>query len=215
MHPLPPVMISSSLSLHSAVGLLALVLLSGVCRSRAGTEASSSALTLNGATQSNVTLIVDKANGLTFTNTAQGGIVAIVNQNGGSTTYSTLTPGLFGNVDDLQFKTTKSGETRAKAGVLLINTSATSLRNVTATVYLSDDNTLSADDTKIVTLDLSDYDAKGKVGKHSTVSLPFNYKVPSVLKSYLNGKYLIIVLSADNLGTIATTPIVVGPITLP
>ena len=127
----------------------------------------------------------------------------------------TITPGLFGSTNDLKFAVTKSGATRAKATVDLVNTSSTTLRNVTATIYLSDDNTLSADDMKLITLNLSDYVPKGKIAKNDALTLPFNYKVPSVFESYLNGKYLIIVLDASNLGTLETTPIVVGPITLP
>ena len=147
--------------------------------------------------------------------TKSGGYLVFGTSTGLPVGAGTIAPGLFGSVNDLNFKITKSGETRAKATVNLVNTSDTTLRNVTATVYLSDDNTLSADDSKVLTLDLSDYVAKGKVAKHGTDTLPFNYKVPSVAKSYLNGKYLIIVLGADNLGTIATNPIVVGPLALP
>ena len=179
--------------LRSAAGLLALTLLCTASRGLAGTKAGSSELSFSSATQSTITTVV--GNGVPV-----GG---------------TITPGLFGNVTDLNFKPTKSGATRAKATVALVNTSSTSLRNVTATVYLSDDNTLSSDDLQIAKLSLSDYVAKGKVAKYGSFQLPFNYKVPSVLDSYLNGKYLIIVLSADNLGTLETTPIVVGPITLP
>ena len=119
-------------------------------------------------------------------------------------------------MNGLQLKDTKSGNSaRVKATVDLINTSSTALRNVTATVYLSDDDTLSADDTTLLTLSLADYVPKGKIGKHQTLTLPLNHKVPSALASYLNGKYLIVVLRADNLGTLPTTPVVVGPITLP
>ena len=126
------------------------------------------------------------------------------------------TPGLFGSVDDLQFKPTKSGgSARVKAIVSLLNGSDTALRNVTATVYLSNDNTLSADDTTLFTLRLSDEVPSGKIGKHKILSLPLNEKVPAMLASYLNGKYLIVVLSADNLGSLPSAPVVVGPIMLP
>ena len=205
----------SALRLRSAASLLALTLLCGISPGRAGTEASSGERTLKRATLGDTTPIVAGVSDLILTNVSPSEIVLITGNNDLPTASGNIVPGLFGSVNDLLFKTTKRGATRAKATLDLLNTSGTTLRNVTATVYLSDDNTLSADDLQIKKLDLSDYVHKGKIARYNAINLPFNYKVPSVLDSYLNGKYLIVVLSADNLGTLTTNPVVVGPIKLP
>ncbi len=194
------------------MSLLASALLCGAASTRANPETFN--LTFANAATSPITLVAD-----------DGKIIAVTTSTGftirtGSEVFSfasaSTTPGLFGSVNDLQLKKTKSGNAdRIKAILSLLNGSDTALHNVTATVYLSTDNTLSEDDTTLITLKLSDYVPKGKIGKHKILSLPLNEKVPSLLTSYLNGKYLIVVLSADDLGTLPSTPIVVGPITLP
>ena len=215
------------LALRPAMSLLALALLcGGASRTRANSEGT---LTFASTTKSAGPTVVE-INGTIFTFPAampltfasSGAITAFglipVSISGQILSIGTVntTSGLYGSVNGLNLKKTKSGSsTRVKATVGLQNTSGTALHNVTATVYLSADNTLSADDTKITTLNLSDYVTKGKIGKHKTLDLPLNEKVPSLLASYLDGKYLIVVLSADDLGTLPTTPIVVGPITLP
>lgn len=185
-----------ALRVRSAASLLALTLLCGASRSHAGTEADASELNFNIATQNST--------------------ITLVSGSGGPNEVFTIAPGLFGSVDGLHLKTNaNSGITHIKATVTLHNSSNTALHHVTATVYVSDDNTLSADDTKVTTLNLSDYVSKGRIGKFKTLSLPLKQKVPTVMASYLEGKYLIVVLSADELGTAGTNPIVVGPITLP
>lgn len=123
---------------------------------------------------------------------------------------------LSGGVSGLKIKLTDDKSVlRVKATVSLRNTLDTVARHVTATVYLSDDATLSSDDINLRTLKLADYVPKGKIRKGETLSMPFNQKVPAVLASYVAGKYLIVVLSAGNLDLSGEAPIVVGPIKVP
>ena len=212
--PTPSLLMRSFfLSFRPLMSLLALALLcGGAASTRANPETFN--LTFANATTSPITLVADDGKVITVTTGTGFSIFP------GGKVFSfpevSTTPGLFGSVNDLQFKKTRSGSAdRLKAIVSLLNGSSAALHNVTATVYLSDDNTLSADDTTLITLKLSDDIPKGKIGKHKALSLPLNHKVPSMLASYLNGKYLIVVLGADDLGTLPSTPIVVGPITLP
>ncbi len=195
------------------MSLLALTLLcGGAARTWANPETFN--LTFANATTSPISLTA--VDGKVIAVTTDTGFSVLPGGEVFSFASASSTPGLFGSVNDLQFKKTKSGNAdRLKAIVSLLNGSDAALHNVTATVYLSNDNTLSADDTTLITLKLSDYIPKGKIGKHKALSLPLNQKVPSMLASYLNGKYLIVVLSADDLGTLPSTPVVVGPITLP
>ena len=103
---------------------------------------------------------------------------------------------------------------RIKTAVFLNNTGNKAAKDVTVTVYLSDDGTLSDDDTKLITLNLADYNAgSGKVGKGQAFAIPLNYKVSAGIAAGLVGKYLIFVVSATNAA--ASTPLVFGPITLP
>ncbi len=195
--------------------LLALTLLCGGAASTRATPETFSLTFDNAVTSTPVSLTADDGKIIVVSTKAKFMILP------GNKVYSfspvsSATAGLFGSVNDLQFKQTKSGSAaRAKAVVSLFNGSDTALQNVTATVYVSNDNTLSADDTALFTLRLSDYGSGGEIGKHKIFSLPLNEKVPTLLASYLNGKYLIVVLGADNLGTLPTAPVVVGPITLP
>ena len=206
-------MIKLSAAFRLAACTLALACLDGV----AATSRASSETTANTARSGTLTL--GGTNTYTGTTTLNAGTYnagSLSLPSGTTVGFNTSTdPGLHGSVEGLQLKNTAKGDTRVKADLVLSNTSSTVLHNVTATVYLSDDNTLSADDTTITTLNLSDYVPKGKVGKHKIFALPFNYKVPSLVASYLSGKYLIVTLAADDLGSLATEPIVIGPITLP
>ena len=114
-------------------------------------------------------------------------------------------------------KTVHDGATiKIKTGILLTNEGSASAKNVTIAAYLSDDGTLSADDTTLATFQLSTFKNKGnlKVGKSFTVPLP--YKIPAAFADALQGKYLIFVTAADNFTADATNgEVVFGPITLP
>ena len=111
-------------------------------------------------------------------------------------------------------KVTNGNGIRVKTGVSLSNTGTKAAKDVTVTAYLSDDATLSADDTKLITLDLADYNAgSSKLLKGQTLSVPLHYKVPAGIAAALEGKYLIFVISASN--ATASTTVVFGPITIP
>ena len=103
---------------------------------------------------------------------------------------------------------------RVKTGVFLNNTGNKAAKDVTVTAYLSDDGTLSDDDTKLITLNLADYnDGSSKLAKGEAMVVPLHYKVPAGIASFLVGKYLIFVIGASN--ATASTPVVFGPIALP
>ena len=122
--------------------------------------------------------------------------------------------GLTGGISNLKIKPNADGSTlKVKATVSVTNNDSSAVKHVGATVYLSADGTLSDDDMKLITLNLADFVAKGKIGQGKTVSFPISKKVPSVLASYLEGKYIIVVPSVD--GQTAGNPIVVGPIKVP
>lgn len=122
-------------------------------------------------------------------------------------------PALSGSAGDLKITTTDGGNmTRVKTLLSLGNTGTKAAKNVTATVYLSDDNKLDASDTKIKTLHLKDYAPDAKLAKGQTLSLPIKQKVPTAIASYLEGKYIIAVLEADS--PAVPVQVVVGPIHL-
>ena len=89
------------------------------------------------------------------------------------------------------------------------------LRGVTVTAYLSEDNLLDADDTKLVTLSLDKYFPKDKIGKGQVRRVSFDQKLPTALATALQGKFLIVNLEAANAGEPGESlPIVIGPIVL-
>ena len=110
-------------------------------------------------------------------------------------------PALSGNAGKLKVGTTADGsQIHVKTIAAVTNTGTKTAKGVTATVYLSDDAVLDAADTKVATLALADFlpASKGKIDKGETVSLPIKHKVPAALADALEGKYLIVVLSATN-----------------
>ncbi len=178
---------------------------SGVLNIR-GATTTGNAGTLTGATLSNGTLSAINFNGGVLQSGA--GTLALT----GSNTYSGATslkfPVLSGSAGDLKITTTPDGNLlRVKTAVAVSNTGTKAAKNVTATVYLSDDAVLDADDTKLATLKLADYfSGVTKLARGQTLSLPIKHKVPAAVASVLEGKYLIVVLDADSasLASLAT-----------
>ena len=130
---------------------------------------------------------------------------------------TTLKPELTAQLVTPVIKAGKSGASiRIKTGVLLTNSGGAAAKNVTVTAYISDDGTLSADDTALGTIQLAAYKNKGNLKSAKSFTVPLSYKIPAVLKDELQGKYLIFVPGADGFTADPTDGVAVfGPIALP
>ena len=129
----------------------------------------------------------------------------------------TLKPELTAAIVAPVVKSSQSGAgLRIKTGVTLTNKGAATAANVTVVAYLSDDGTLSSDDTNVATLKLSDYKTKGNLKPGKAFTVPLSYHVPAAFVDAVQGKYLIFVATADDFTATATAgQAVFGPITLP
>ncbi len=126
-------------------------------------------------------------------------------------------PLLSGTFSGLSIAPTTNGKyVKLKALLTLLNSGNKAAKDVTATVYLSSDNTLDSGDFKVTTLDLATFfDGDGNIGKGKSVNVPLKYKAPALLASSLNGQYVIIVLAAaDQSVETTSTPIVIGPLSV-
>ena len=124
----------------------------------------------------------------------------------GLTVASVKYPVLSGKAGDLKITTNADDSVlRVKATVSVSNTGTKTAKNVVATVYLSDDAVLDAADTQVGVVKLADYaPGGGKLRKGETLSLPVKHKVPKAAAEFLEGKYLIAVLSAKDPSVAAT-----------
>ena len=132
-------------------------------------------------------------------------------------TFPTLKPALTAEIVAPVIKSSKSGAgVRIKTGVTLTNQGAVSAKNVTVAAYLSDDATLSSDDTNLISLKLADYKNTGNLKPGKTFTVPLPYHIPAAFVDAVQGKYLIFVVTADNFtGTGTSGRAVFGPIRLP
>jgi hypothetical protein len=121
---------------------------------------------------------------------------------------------LSGRVKDLAIKADAERSLFHVSALLsLQNNTDLALKNLTAVVYVSADAKFHENDLKMAKLKLDSYLPDGKVSKLATVSVPIKRKVSSSVASYLDGKYLVILVTRD--GATLSEPIVVGPISLP
>lgn len=116
-------------------------------------------------------------------------------------------PALTGKAGDLHITANSDGGTlKIKTTVAITNVGTATAKNVLATVYLSDDATLDPADTQLAVLKLADYvPGATKLRKGETLSIPIKRKVPTAVASFLEGKYLIAVLTANKPGSTAGT----------
>jgi hypothetical protein len=123
-------------------------------------------------------------------------------------------PFLSGHFTDLTVKTTKAGNFVKVKGLLTIeNIGRKVARNVRVAVYLSPDQARTPGAGPIAKLELSEYhNGNGKIKELGIVTIPIEYKLPTLIASNLSGKYLIFVLAANNFRAKAGAPIVEGPL---
>jgi hypothetical protein len=105
---------------------------------------------------------------------------------------------LSGHVKDLHFKY-NADQTRLhlRAMVSLHNNLDIALDHLTARVYVSDHAAYRQSDLVLADVKLANYLPEGKIPQHETVTLPLKRGVSSALASYLDGKYLHILVSKD------------------
>jgi hypothetical protein len=117
---------------------------------------------------------------------------------------------LTGHVQDLELKY-NADQTRLKvhATVSLHNNLDTALDHLTARVYVSDHPAFRPADLLLSDVKIAAYLPDGKLAKHETVTLPIKRGVSSAMASYLDGKYLHVVVSRDGetVGVIKFGPI--------
>ena len=130
---------------------------------------------------------------------------------------TTLNPELVAQLVTPVIKNRQNGAgIRIKTGVMLTNQGGAAAKNVTVAAYVSDDGTLSADDTSLGSIQLSAYKNKGNLKPAASFTLPLSYRIPAAFVDGLRGKYLIFVPSADNFTADPTSGVAVfGPISLP
>jgi hypothetical protein len=105
---------------------------------------------------------------------------------------------LAGHVEALQLKY-NADQTRLNvhATVSLHNNTDSALNHLTAHLYVSEHPAFRSGDLLLANVKLADYLPEGLIAKHETVTLPLKRTVSSAMASYLDGKYLHIVVSRD------------------